>query len=119
MILKETLVFFIVSFFPTDILPICVIYFFGQGLDIFRSLIISILVNSFPVNGISGMLITMLVSGANFGALKTFPLILTGKIGWRACASIGLIVQLMIISIFPLIFRKAEEGAFNLDAELS
>ena len=85
----------------------------------FRFLIISILVNSFPVNGISGMLITMLVSGANFGALKTIPLIVTGQIGWRLTASLGLILQILIISIFPSLFEKAESGSINIDVELN
>ena len=71
--------------------------------------------NSFPVNGISGMLITMLVSGANFGSLKTISLILTGKLGWRVCATFGLIIQIGLISIFPSLFRNAEEGIINFD----
>ena len=88
-------------------------------MEVFRFLVVGILVNSFPVNGISGMLITMLVSGANFGALKTIPLLLTGKLGWRVCASIGLVIQLCIISIFPSFFKKAEEGTINIDLDIN
>lgn len=110
LILRETLATTVVIFFPTNVPAICVIYFCNQALEVFKFLLIGILVNSFPVNGISGMLITMLVSGANFGSLKTISLILTGKLGWRVCASVGLTLQLGIIGVFSRLFEKTEEG---------
>jgi hypothetical protein len=108
LILKEGLAIFIWWFFPTDLISICFIYFFNQAVDVLRFLVVSIVVNSFPVSGISGMMITMLVSFANFGSLKTGALILTGKIGWKLCAGMGLLLEASMIAIFPVLFKKTE-----------
>ncbi len=51
--------------------------------------------------GLSGMFITMLNSGANFGRLDSIQIYLTGIWGWHTSAIIGLVMQAILIVLFP------------------
>ena len=51
--------------------------------------------------GLSGMFITMLNSGANFGSLGAIHLYLTGIWGWHISAILGLALQAVLIILFP------------------
>ena len=93
--------------FPTNVPSVSFIYFSLQALEMMKYLLISIFVNNFPVTGISGMTLTMMVSGHNFGNQKSFSMLLTGYFGWTTVAIFGLFVQFIAISVFPHFFRKA------------
>ena len=105
--------------FPTDIPWVSFIYFSLQALDMMKALLISIFVNNFPVTGISGMTLTMMVSGHNFGNQKSMSLLMTGYFGWNKVALFGLFVQFISISVFPHFFRKSENAEFDLGIEIN
>ena len=84
----------------------------------FNFILRSIVVNSFPVSGLSGMFITMLASGGNFGNLTFAHLWLTGILGWKTCAIIGVCLQLIIIIRFPVIYREVDDGSIEIDSDL-
>ena len=71
--------------------------------------------NSFPVTGVSGMIITMLVSASNFGEEGTLAMWLTGKFGWKATALFGLCLQLILMPVFSKLYRKAEIASCEID----
>ena len=53
------------------------------------------------------MTLTMMVSGHNFGNQKSLGIYLTGFYGWENVALVGLIMQLVAITVFPIFFKKA------------
>ena len=72
-----------------------------------------------PVMGVSGMFITMLNSGSNFGQLKAPALALIDVWGWRICSIIGLTLQVFLIIGFPKFFNLANSSPYGLPAELN
>lgn len=91
--------------FPTGNIPVAGIVFCFQALDNFKFFIVTVIVNQFPVSGISGMLITMLVSSANFGSFRAIAMYMTGKFGWTTVAGFGLIFQIFIIVIYSQTYK--------------
>ena len=67
--------------------------------------------------GVSGMFITMLNSGANFGRLDALHIYLTGLWGWDRVALMGLVLQGGIIMCFPSIFRYVNDGEVEMQSE--
>jgi hypothetical protein len=106
MIARWVVLLFILLFFPTSVAPISLIFFFLQLLETFRFILTSILINSFPVMGLSGMFITMMNSSANFGRNSSLHILLTGVWGWKVSAIIGLFLQAIIIGFFPRFFKE-------------
>lgn len=84
-----------------------------QFLDTLTFLLSSIMVNSFPVLGLSGLYITLLNSSANFGGLKTLHLKLIGYFGWKNVSWFGLLLQFFVICMFSRIFNYVMKGKIN------
>lgn len=94
--------------FPTSVASISFVYFSLQALEMMKFVLISIFVNNFPVTGISGMTITMLVSASNLGNQKSLGMLMTGYFGWRNVAIFGLLIQAVAVGMFPKMYKRAE-----------
>ena len=98
---------------------VSIAYFLIQGLDTFMFILNSILINGLPVMGVSGMFITMLNSGANFGQLKAPALALISKWNWRGCSIMGLAIQVAIILLLQKGYNLANSAPLGLPDELT
>lgn len=121
MAIRWTFYSFTYVVFPTGNISVAFIIFCFQALDNFKFFIVTVIVNQFPVSGISGMLITMLVSSANFGSFKAIAMYMTGKFGWTVVAGFGLLFQIFIMVIYSQTYQFVEksktEQLFNLSEE--
>lgn len=72
------------------------------------------LVNSFPILGISGMLITMMNCGSNFGKMNFLHILLTAVWGWEVSAILGLSLQAILAAMLPRYFRFLEKGTIEI-----
>lgn len=104
--------------FSINIYFVSVFMFLFNFLDTFYFILNSFFINSFPIMGLSGMFITMLNSGANFGQLKAPSLALIGIWGWKACSIGGLILEIGILIVYPWAYKKIELAQLGVDAEL-
>ena len=55
----------------------------------------------------------MLYSAVNVGKFKAFDVYLSGLWGWRISAIIGLVLQGILIFLFPKMFSFVEKGTVN------
>lgn len=78
----------------------------------------SVLINSFPVMGLSGMFITMMASCWNFGQLKSPHLALIGIWGWKTCTIVGLVLQVFLIAAYPWAYNNMMAADLGIDPEL-
>ena len=99
--------------FPTNNISVAIIVFFFQALDNFKFFVVGVIVNQFPVSGISGMLITMLVSSANFGSFKAIAMYMTGKFGWTNVAAFGLTLQMIIMIGYSQFYKFVQKSKAN------
>jgi hypothetical protein len=58
---------YLLVIFPMDIGLIAATYFLSSLFSSWRAIIVGTMINSFPLNGLSGMFLTMLASLSNFG----------------------------------------------------
>jgi len=84
---------------------IVVTQFLAQTLITYKNMILYIIINSFPLHGLSGMFITIMLSVWNLGELKTFNTLIIDVFGWKACALFGVGLQIVIICYIPKIFE--------------
>lgn len=77
------------------------------------------MINSFPLHGLSGMFITIMLSLWNLGELKTANTLIIDIFGWTPCAYIGLLIQIVIIVFLPRLFKWIDEGVVEIDSSIS
>ena len=77
------------------------------------------MINSFPLHGLSGMFITIMLSLWNLGELKTLNTLIIDVFGWTVCAYFGIIIQVVIIIFLPNLFKWIEEGVVEIDSSIS
>lgn len=119
MVIRWVFYLFAYITFPTDNISVAIIVFIFQALDNFKFFIVTVIVNQFPVSGISGMLITMLVSSANFGSFKAIAMYITGKFGWTTVAGFGLALQIGIMLVYSQFYRLVEKSKTEQMLKLS
>jgi hypothetical protein len=78
--------------------------FFAQSLITYKNMVLYIIINSFPLHGLSGMFITIMLSVWNLGELKTFNTLIIDVFGWKICALLGIGLQIVIICFIPTFF---------------
>lgn len=106
---------FLVMFFPIQPLYIVITRFIGLLLTTWRNMILFIMVNSFPLHGLSGMFITIMYSLNNFGTLKAINTKIISVFGWVECSSVGLVVQILIILGLGKMYSWIEEGVVTIE----
>lgn len=82
---------------------IIVTQFIAQILTTYKNMVLYIMINSFPLHGLSGMFITIMLSVWNLGDLKTLNTLIIDVFGWKNCAIFGVGLQLVIICYLPSI----------------
>lgn len=114
MVAMYTLIVLILCFFPTNF-PIIVLITFLQGmLGTLYFVISSIMINRFPITGLSGMFITLLASGSNFGNLGALHLKMIGIFGFYPCSIFGLLIQFFLMIAYPQIFNWMNQGEITI-----
>ena len=96
--------------FPLSPFVIVFTQFSSTFIITLKNMVLYILINSFPLHGLSGMFITMLLSVWNIGELKTLNTLSIDYFGWKYCVIIGVILQLIIIFMIPRLLTWIEEG---------
>jgi hypothetical protein len=84
--------------------------FIAQVLITYKNMVLYIMINSFPLHGLSGMFITIMLSVWNLGDLKTLNTLVIDLFGWKSCALFGIALQLLIICYLPSIIAWINEG---------
>jgi hypothetical protein len=72
-------------------------------------------VNAIPRMSLSAIFITMFESGINLGKLDAVHVLLAEAWGWRTCAIVGLVLEAVLIVLFPLMFSFAQKGTSTVD----
>ena len=72
---------------------------------------IFIYIYQFPLHGFTGMFITIFISIWNLGSLTTFSTLIIHVVGWRICAFIGVVIQLLFVLIIDQFFEWIEKGS--------
>lgn len=93
--------------------------FIGLILITFKNMVLYMMINSFPLHGLSGMFITIMLSLWNLGELKTLNTLIIDIFGWTACAYLGLLIQVVIIMFLPNLFKWIDEGVVEIDSSIS
>lgn len=75
--------------------------FIAQVLITYKNMVLYIMINSFPLHGLSGMFITIMLSVWNLGDIKTLNTLIIDVFGWKNCALLGVGLQLVIICYLP------------------
>ena len=91
----------------------------GTALITFKNLVLFIMSNRFPIHALSGMFLTILYSVWNLGELKTANTLVIDAFQWKYCALAGIVIQIPIICLLPRLFKWVDEGAVDLDPNLS
>ncbi len=84
-------------FRPNSVLSVFVIIIVMDFLSTISLLIVSIVITSFPVNGVIGMYLTMLACVYNLGKLKTIHTKLLAIFGWDTCLVVAVVLQCIIM----------------------
>lgn len=87
----------IALFFSHNIIFVISITIVMDTLNVSSYLILMIMITSFPVTNVTGMIITMLSCLVNFGRLKTIQIKLLSILGWEMCLKIGIVLQIIIL----------------------
>lgn len=91
-------------------------YFLVSLLDSWRFFIFGVMINEFPLHGLSGMYITLLGSFFNFGRLTAVQTELCGIFGWKQMSLVGLGLQVVILVCSKKMFDWVERGECSIPA---
>lgn len=83
---------FNIVFFSQNPYLVSITQFISQILITSKTMVLYILIYTFPTHGFTGMFITFLLSIWNFGELKTLHTFAISSLGWLGCASIGIVI---------------------------
>lgn len=98
---------------------VIVTQFLAQTFITFKNMTLYMIINSFPLHGLSGMFITIMLSVWNLGELKTLNTLIIDVLGWKPCALMGIVLQLVIICNIPAIFEWINQGVIEIDSSIS
>ena len=90
---------------PTSVISVFVIIIVMDFLSTISLLIVSIVITSFPVNGVIGMYLTMLACVYNLGKLKTIHTKLLALFGWDNCLVMAIVLQIIIMYKITDVFK--------------
>lgn len=110
MVIRWVTLLVVLIVFPTSVPAVACVYFILQALDTFRFILTLVLIDSFPVMGLSAMFITMMNCASAFGKFNSLHVLLTSSWGWDTSAIVGLAVQAFIIVLFPAYFNFMDKG---------
>jgi hypothetical protein len=110
---------FNITFFSLNPHLVICTQFLALTLSTFKAMVLYMVINSFPLHGLSGMFITIMLSVWNLGELKTVNTLIIDVFGWRPCALMGIVIQLAIICCLPSIFEWVNKGVVEIDASIS
>jgi len=83
--------------FSQNAILVSITQFLSQTLLTGKAMVLYIIIYTFPTHGFTGMFITFLLSIWNFGELKALHTLVISSLGWRGCASIGILIELLFI----------------------
>lgn len=109
---------FTITVFPLEPWIVGVTGFVTATLDSWRYFIVAVIINEFPVHALTGMYITVMVSCNNFGKLTSIHTEISGKLGWKFCSAVGLLLQLIIVFLLPRFYKWVEDGDSHVPPEI-
>lgn len=83
-----------------------------------KNMVLYIYLYQFPLHGFTGMYTTFLLSVWNFGEMRTLHTLIISTLGWRICAFLGVLIQIIIIFKFPALIAWVERGTVDLDSSI-
>lgn len=109
---------YLVVVFPLELWIVVLTSFVTGVLDSWRFYLCAYMINNFPPHALTGMFITFMASFSNFGKEKSLHTWISGKLGWKTCAIVGLCIQIGIILLLPRIYRWVNEGDSDVPPEI-
>lgn len=103
-----SLIMIVYLFRPNSVVSVFAIIIIMDFLSTISLLIVSIVITSFPVNGVVGMYLTMLACVYNFGRLKAIHTKLLAVFGWDTCLLIAFFLQCAIMYKIDDIYKWVE-----------
>ena len=110
---------FNITVFSLNLHLVIATQFLAQAFITFKNMTLYMIINSFPLHGLSGMFITIMLSVWNLGELKTLNTLIIDQVGWKPCALFGVALQLVIICNIPAIFEWINQGVVEVDSSIS
>ncbi len=102
------------AYFPLNVEILFIVNFLIQFAYTWQYMITAIMINLLPIFGVSGMLLTVLASSINFGEEKGVHTLLISIFGWKQCAFIGILIQLVIIFTVPKLYKWIDKGTVQI-----
>lgn len=109
---------YLLIFFPLEPLIILVTTLVQNIATTWLFFTSSWLINDFPPHALTGMFITLNASFSNFGQLTTIQTFICGKLDWKVCSFVGLLLQFIITLCVPSFFKWMKEGNIHVPPEI-